>query len=183
MAITDQMQRELAKLARAANRRLERASKGQRSALDYYLKNYHTRAGARGTVFQQGKAATEAEYKARMAELRAFMGGKTSTRTGWEKLKAENIRQGAETLRSERKYDLTDEEFAAIIEETGGKKELGKVEFYRVLNNVQAKHNEERAKAEASKDPFTGLTDKEISDAVAMRNTSWEATLSVLKNL
>lgn len=176
MAITDAMQRELARVARAANRRLERASEGQRAALDYYLRGYHTREGARGTVFQQGRAKTEREYRARMAELEAFMSGESTTRRGWKELKEENISKAGETLRG-RGYDLKDEELAQILIETGGAKKVGKA-FYKALNNVQAARNK---KAKSAGDDFTGLTSQEITEAISSRASGYEATLAALK--
>lgn len=176
--VTQNQQQSLAKLARAANRRLERATEGQRAALDYYLKTYHTREGAHGMVFQQGKAKSQREYNQRMAELKAFMEGETSTRKGWEELKQSNIEKGGDTLRN-RGYDITDEELAVIIMETGGKKQASGREFYRALNNVQAARN---AKAKKEGDSFTGLIKEEIINAIATRNTEAQAVLSALRS-
>lgn len=166
--ITDYQNRELARLARAANRRLERATAGQRSELDHYLKGYHTREGAHGTVFQQGKAKTEAEYRQRMNELRSFMEGKTSTRRGWESVKQEGVSKAADTLK-EQGYDITDEELAQILKETGGKKAAGN-NFYKALNNVQAAKEK---KANRGKD--TDLSPEELSAEISRRNTEQQA--------
>lgn len=80
--ITKEMQRKLANEARKANRRLERASEGQRRALEYYTKGYHTFETAKGDRFSQAKAKTADEYRQRMKELEDFMKGETSTRKG-----------------------------------------------------------------------------------------------------
>ena len=167
MAISAKQQQELAKLARAANRRLERATEGQRKSLEYNIKGYHIREGSRGTVFQQGKAKTEREYRQRMAELRAFMGAKTSKRSGWETLKKSNMRKAQDTL-SEMGYDITDKELEIVLKETGGSSKA----FYRALENVQA-----------AKDPDTEeLTAEEVRAAIADRRTDYQATLAALKN-
>ena len=180
MAITDAMQRDLAKLARAANRRLERAGESQRSALDYYLKDYHTRQGAHGTVFQQGKAKTEREYRARMKELERFMGTEDkpsiSAKKQWEAVKQSNLESGIEKLQG--KYDLPEEVLAQVIKETGGKKKAGKA-FYTALNNVMAAAR--RKKAAADEDSFTGLNADEVTQAINSRNTEYQATLELLK--
>lgn len=183
MAISDQMQRELAKLARAANRRLERADKNQRAALDYYLRKYHTRQGAHGTVFQQGKAKTEREYRARMKELERFMGTEDnptiSAKKRWEAVKQSNLEAGIEKLQG--KYDLPDEVLAQVIMETGGKKKAGKT-FYTALNNVMVTTERKKAAAAAeNKDPFTGLTPDEVSEAINSRMTEYQVTLELVK--
>lgn len=159
-------QQALAKLARAANRRLERSTPGQRRSLEYNIKGYHTREGARGTVFQQGKAKSESEYRQRMAELEAFMKAKTSTRGGWEKLKKENMQKAQGTLR-EMGYQVTDEELEAVLQETGGSSRA----FYRALENVQAAKGPEQEE----------LTAEEVQQAINERRTDYQATLAALK--
>lgn len=152
--MTKEMQRELSALARAANRRIERATEGQRNALEYYLRGYHTRKRDNGMiVFQQGKAKTEREYKARMKELKRFMEGDPedkeegykpiSTRAGWEKLKKENVSKAAETLRNAGN-DITDEELEMILIE-GADEDIGGSDavMLAAVQNVQI------AKAEA----------------------------------
>lgn len=154
MALTEKMQSELRNLARAANRRIERATEGQRNALEYYLRGYHTRKRDNGMiVFQQGKAKTEREYKARMKELKRFMEGDPedkeegykpiSTRAGWEKLKKENVSKAAETL-SNAGNDITDEELEMILIE-GADEDIGGSDpvMLAAVQNVQI------AKAEA----------------------------------
>jgi len=159
-------QAELSKLARAANRRLERATEGQRKSLEHNIKNYHTREGSRGIVFQQGKAKTESEYQQRMAELRKFMSAKTSTRKGWEELKKENMQKAQESL-SDMGYDITDEELKTILEEEGG----GNAAFYKALENVQA------TKGPDNKE----LTPEQVRKAMYQRKTDYQATLAAIK--
>ena len=180
--VSKAMQAELAKKARAANRRLERASESQRKALDYFLKNYETRQGTHGTVFKQGKAANENEYRKRIRELDIFLAGEISKISGWKALKAKNLTSATKTI-SGMGYNLTEDELAMIIKETGGKKAMGKsgsgaLAWYKALNNVQAY----KSKLEKDKsDSFTGLTESDIQNAIAIRNTSYQATLSALK--
>lgn len=184
MVISKAQQKELANLARAANRRLERAGKEQRSTLEYYLRKYHTREGSRGLVFKQGQAKTEREYRARMAELRAFMGTEEqpsiSSIRRWEEVKAANLSAGIEKLRSKRKGgQLSDAEIAQVIKETGGKKKAGKA-FYTALSNVRAAKRKKN-KGKGKTDSLTGLTDEEISAAINSRRSEYQATLASIK--
>ena len=79
MALTREMQKELTMFARRMNRRIERASEGQRRSLEYNIRGYTTRQRSSGiTVFSQAKAKTEQEYYKRMKELKAFEQAKTS---------------------------------------------------------------------------------------------------------
>lgn len=164
--ITAAQQKELAYLARAANRRLERATEGQRKSLEHNIKNYHIREGSRGIVFRQGKAKTESEYRQRMAELKKFMAAKTSTRKGWEELKKENMEKAQESL-TDMGYDITDDELATILAEEGG----GSSAFYKALENVQA------AKGPDNKE----LTPEQVKKAMYQRKTDYQATLAAIK--
>ena len=166
MAISKEQQRELKNLARAANRRLERATEGQRRSLQKNVQNYHLIEGSRGAVFSQAQAKTEREYKQRMAELQKFMKAKTSTRKGWEGLKQQNIQRSQKTL-GEMRYDVSDEELEVIIEETGGSSPA----FYKALENVQAAKGPEK----------DALTKAQVQDAIKQRRTDYEATLAAIK--
>lgn len=141
MAVTAAQQKMLAATARRANRRLERATPGQRAYLEKQIKGYHTRTRESGArVFQQGKAGSETEFRARMRELRRFLGedekkAVTSTRRGWESIKKQQVASAGETLRGQG-YTLTDDELAVILEEIGG----GTNKFaalYTALANVE----------------------------------------------
>lgn len=165
-SITPQQQRQLTMLARAMNRRLERATEGQRKSLEHNIKGYHTRTGSRGIVFQQGKAKTEAEYWQRMAELKAFEKAKTSTRGGWEALKQSNMEKSQTTLKG-MGYDISDAELEAVLKETGGSSKA----FYRALENVQAAKGPERQE----------LSPEEVKNAVNERRTDYQATLAAIK--
>lgn len=176
MPVTKAQQAELAKLARAANRRLERATEGQRTYLEYQIRKYHTRereGGAR--VFMQGKASTTAEYNARMRELRRFMGYdekqvRSSYRKGWEKMKAEQVAKAGETLRGA-KVDITDEELALILQELDAKNK--DATLYDALVNVQL------AKEEAG-DMWEPSTDA-IQAALAEKRDDQEKTERLLR--
>lgn len=104
--------------ARRMNRRIERASEGQRRSLEYNIRGYTTRQRSSGiTVFSQAKAKTEQEYYKRMKELKAFEQAKTSTRAGWKRLKRSNVEKAAQTFRDDGGYDITDDELEIILEE------------------------------------------------------------------
>ena len=166
MAISKKQQQELKNLARAANRRLERATEGQRRSLQKNMQNYHLIEGSRGAVFSQATAKTEREYEQRMKELRKFMKAKTSKRKGWEELKKSNIQKSQKTL-GEMGYDVTDEELEMVIAETGGSSPA----FYKALENVQAAKGPEKDE----------LTKAQVQDAIKQRRTDYEATLAAIK--
>lgn len=171
MAITAAQQRALSNLARAANRRLERASEGQRAYLERQISKYHTRQRSGGaTVFKQGKAASESEYRARMRELERFMSAQTSKITGWKEVKKAQVKAAGETLRGEG-YDLTDEELAAILEELD--EGHSSAAFYSALANVEIS----KSSAGANWQP-----DKEtISAAINERRSAQQRTEQLLK--
>ena len=174
MALTQEMQRELAARARAANRRLERATEGQRKALEHYTRQYHTRQRDNGMiVFQQGKAKTEAEYKARMRELELFMGTAErptiSARKEWERVKRENVKAAGETLRDEGS-SITDEELATLLEELD---EGSTAEFYKALANVEI------AKEKAGSG--WSATPEAIRSAMAARRSAQERAVALIK--
>ena len=170
MAITAAQQKALTSLARAANRRLERATQGQRASLEKQIKTYHTREGAGGLKFSQGKAKTEAEYRQRMRELEKFMEAKTTTRRGWEQIKADNVSKAGETLRGQG-YELTDKELAIILEELP--KDASPADFYNAIEHVEAKKQDQG-------DKWRG-TRAAISAALKERVNAQEAVERILK--
>ncbi len=165
MTITKEMQEDLARKARAANKRLERASEGQRRALEHYTKGYHTFETAKGDRFRQGKAKTETEYKQRLQELEDFLSGETSTRKGWEALKKRNIEAANRKLK-DMGYYFTDEELANVLEEASPKD----ANFYHVLNIVQA------YRAAGAQ-----LDEETIIEALTSRVSEYKATLAAIK--
>lgn len=167
-AITKKQQAELVKLARAANRRLERAAEkapGQRRSLENIIQNYHLIDGSRGKVFSQAKAKTKREYTQRMSELQKFMKAKTSKRKSWESLKTTNMSAAQKKLR-EMGHEVTDEELEIVLEEIGGSSPA----FYKALENVQAAKGPEKDE----------LSKKQILDAIYTRRTDLEATLAAI---
>lgn len=180
MAITKEMQRELANAARAANRRLERASQGQLDALEHNIKNYHTRTNAAGEMrFSQSKASTEAEYRQRMSELNKFMNAKTSTRKGWENVRRDSLSKANDKL-SEMGYDVTDEELAQIAKETGGHNAA----FYRALENVTAEKMamyEDEEDDFGDIDEFIELNEKQLNDIIYQRRSDQQAAEQLIK--
>lgn len=185
MALTKEMQRELATWARRANRRIERATEGQRAALEYYTRQYHTRKRDDGTrVFMQGKAKTEQEYNARMKELKRFLEGDPegkeagyqpiSTRSGWEKVKRANVEKAGETLRKSG-YDITDDELEMILVE-GAEDDIGGSDpvMLAALQNVQI------AKAEAGNE-WTPSPEV-IKAAIAERRSDQERVEQLIRS-
>lgn len=170
MAISKEQQRQLKNLARAANRRLERASEGQREALEFNIKKYHTRKGKYGRSFSQATAKTEREYKQRMAELEKFMRAKTSTKRGWESLQKSNVEKAIETL-DQMGYDISEKELAVILRELKGLK--GK-DFYTVLENVEAAKYEKESNGEE-------FTEADLKKELNTRREEYEATLKSMK--
>lgn len=185
MPVSAAQQKMLAATARRANRRLDRASEGQREYLEYQIRKYHTRTRESGArVFQQGKAATEAEYKARMRELRLFLGEerdpetgepivKTSRRRDWEALKQQQVEAAGKTLRNEKNgYTLTDAELATLLEEVGhGKQEDKFAKMYAALGNVEA------ARRAAGRE----LTEAEVLAAIDSRETAMNTVKTLLE--
>lgn len=174
MALTNEMQKELAARARAANRRLERASEGQRAAVEHYVRQYHTRQRDNGMiVFQQGKAKTEAEYRARMRELELFMGTEekpTISRRGeWERVKSASVKKAGKTLR-EGGSDITDDELAMILEEIDDNSPAG---FYKALANVEIAKN-------AASDSWAPSREV-IKNAITARRTAQERTEALIR--
>jgi hypothetical protein len=165
MEITPMQAAEIRKLTRRANRRLERASEGQRSALEHYVKQS---AGA-----EKFSAATKGlSYEQAAAKLKAldkFLGGKSTTKRGWEEIKSENVRKANDTL-SGMGYDLTDQELAELLEQIDTK---DRKEFYKAVNLVAA------AKEEAGED-WTGSS-QQIAEAIAEKVSFQQAFQKALE--
>lgn len=162
MALTQAMLKDFVNLARAANRRLERATPGQRMYLQQKIAKYHTRERAPGiNVFSQAKPKTEAEYRSRMKELEQFMGAKTSTKKGWQAVKKAQVSAAGKTIRAQGS-NLTDEELASILQEID--EGHRSAEFYKALANVEIVKREAEQKLEADKEEARakGMSEKEI---------------------
>ena len=128
--ITKEQRAQIKLLTRRANRRLERATKGQRKALEHYIGTEKFSAASKGMTWTEAQSQID--------KLNRFLSGETSTRKGWDALKA---RQVAKANKSWGKmgYDLTDEELANILiqVDTDNHKE-----YYRAANLVQAAKDE-----------------------------------------
>lgn len=150
MDATRQQKEAIKKLTRRANRRIERASKGQAKALEYYVMKM---TGAKKfSAASKGLSYEEAALK--LKQLDKFLGAKSTTITGWREIKKKNVEKANETL-SDMGYDLTDDELSEILVqiESGDTKE-----FYRAVNLVQA--------AKGSRDAEE-LTGKEIANIIS----------------
>lgn len=180
--------KELAKWARAANRRIERATPGQREAIQKYTRGYHTRESEKyGRVFKQGKAANLREARQRLTEIKAFMEGGTSTKTGWKKIKEENVKAAGKTIRGGLGLEISDTELATLLEELGANKD--KKAYYRYLENVaiakerkyEKIQNKNKDTIETIKLANVELTDAEIKKAMEMRLSDQKRAYELIK--
>ncbi len=162
-SITKQQIQTIRSATRAANRRIERASGGQRSYLEYYVTKLtgapKFSAATKGLTFEQ--AAKKIEL------LNKFFASETTTITGWRKLKRENVEKANDTL-EEQGYDLTDDELAEILEQLD---DANTQEFYRAVNLVQAAKMDENWKG----------TKEDITAAIAQKFTAQEALRMALE--
>lgn len=163
--ITKEQKQQIRTLTRRANRRIERATEGQRSALEYYV-NKATGAD-KFSATTKGLSAEQAAAKIR--DIERFLAGESSTRKGWDKIKEENVHKANETLKLQG-YDLSNEELAEILEQvdTSSKKD-----FYKAINLVEAKKIEEGEGWEGSPD--------EITAAIAEKFTYQQALTKALQ--
>lgn len=138
---TQQQIKALRTLTRRANRRLERATPGQRTALEYFVRNY---TGGAGKFSAAAKGLSFEEVALKLKNLDKFLGAKTTTRKGWDEVKADNVHKANERLKS-KGYTLTDEELAEIFIQID---EASLREKYRVINLVEAKKLEAVASGE-----------------------------------
>ena len=180
-AITTEQKKEIRRLTRAANRRLERATPGQRSALEYYV-NKSTGAN-KFSAATKGLTSEQAELKIKI--LNRFMEpGGISTRKGWDKIKRENVRKANETLTTEG-YDLTDEELAEILIQVDTENTK---DYYKSINLVEAAKYEMNKEAEealaenpnADVEFWTGSAEQ-IKKALAEKKTYQQALTDALQ--
>ena len=118
-------------LTRRANRRLERASQGQRKALEYYIRE---RTGESKKFSASYAGMTKEQQQAKIDILERFLAGKSTTKEGWKQIKASNAAKANRALGLEG-YELTDEELAEILEQVDSD---NYDEKYRAINLVQA---------------------------------------------
>lgn len=154
MKISQELYKELRRLTRAAQRRMERATPGQRRSLEYLTKR------ATGETKWSSAAAgmTTQQAKAQIAKLEKFLASPYTTKRGWAAEKAENVRKAQEKLARRRKgFNLTDKELGKIFEEVTEKfnisdEELAELQMsfeealhkekYRVINLITASKEE-----------------------------------------
>lgn len=153
-------------LTRRANRRLERASAGQRRALEYYI-NKATGGAGKFSAATSGLSFVEARKK--IAALERFLNAKSSTRAGWEQMKADAVKSASETL-GLMGYDLTDDELATILTQIDTS---NKVDYYDALDKVQA--------AKYKNDDWTGSS-TQIANAIAEQISSQQALKGAIIN-
>ena len=163
--MTKQQQSEIKLLTRRANRRIERASAGQKKALEFYVGAEKFSAASKGFSYEQAQAQIE--------KLNKFLSGKSTTKTGWKEVKAANVAKANKTL-GKAGYDLTDEELANILIQVDTSNTQA---FYRAVNLVQAAKNE----AELEGDIWSG-SEEQISDAIAEKMEASEALEAALQS-
>lgn len=165
--MTREQYKEIRKLTRAAQRRMERASPGQRRAMEYQVKKStgapKWSSATKGFTYQQAQAQIQ--------KLKRFMEAESTTIRGWRSLKEEQVAKAKRTLEDRYKgFDLTDEELAEIFIQAG---EKSKSEKYKAINLVQA------AKTKAG-DAWTG-SKSEIEKAVGEKVTAEAAYRRALR--
>ena len=162
--MTKEQQSEIKLLTRRANRRIERASAGQRKAMEYYIGSDKFSAASKGFSYEQAQAQIE--------KLNKFLAGKSTTKTGWKEVKQANVSKANKTL-GKMGYDLTDEELAEILIQIDSSNTES---FYRSINLVQAAKYE----AELEGDIWKGTSDQ-ISEAIAQKMEASEALEAALQ--
>lgn len=109
--ITEQQKSAIRSLTRTANRRIERASEGQRRAIEHYNRGD---LNDKGFFSSSYKGLSYAEAGRKIKALENFLSAESTTRRGWESIKSEQIEKTAQTWQ-QRGYDLTEEEIEAIL--------------------------------------------------------------------
>lgn len=142
--ITQQQKNEIRQLTRRANRRIERATPGQRSYLESMVRRI---TGTGANKFSSAyKGLTERQATDKIRQLRQFLYEEdpetgeiinkiSTTRAGWDEMKARILAKTGETWRNVKGYHITDEELAIILEQEDIKDTK---DFYRAVNLVEA---------------------------------------------
>lgn len=163
--ITQDQKNEIRKLTRRANRRIERATGGQKS----YLTGQVRRATGAEKFSASYKGMTERQAAAQIAKLKKFLGTKTSTIGGWKETKSKSVSRANKTLTGQG-YNLTDEELADILEQLESE---SRSEFYRAVNLVQA--------AKEADEEGAYLSSEDIANIIKERASAQEALERALK--
>lgn len=141
--ITQQQKAEIRSLTRIANRRIERATEGQRNYLESVVRKMTGTGASKWSSAYKG--LTERQAAAKIRKLRQFLyeedetgatiNKRSTTRSGWEAMKESVLSKTGDTWRNKKGYDITDEELAIILEQEDVKSTQ---DFYRAVNLVQA---------------------------------------------
>lgn len=159
--MTREQYKEIRRLTRAAQRRMERASEGQRRAMEYQVQ----KATGAKKWSSATKGFTYQQAQAQISKLERFMEAETTTIRGWEKVKMEQVSSAAQTLAGRYSgFNLTDEELADIFKQVGDK---SRQEKYKAINLVVAA---KAKKGELAPD----MSSQEISKAISEK-VSFEA--------
>lgn len=159
MNITQGQKKDLKDLTRAANRRLERATGGQKRYIESYIKRV-TGGAEKFSAAYKGLSAAEVEKK--IEQLERFISKRmTTTKKGWTDF-VKNVNEGL----SRKGYKLTDEELADILDQIDqGSNE----EFYRAVNLVTAKKAEEGSSWDPSIEKIKEVIDQKIDFQNALK--------------
>lgn len=163
--ITQEQKNKIRELTRRANRRIERATGGQKSYLEHQV-----RKATGSTKFSAAtKGLSYEQAQAKLEKLDKFLTAKTTKISDWKKLQKQSVSRANETLKGEG-YNLTDEELADILEQIDSE---DKREFYRAVNLVEA------AKYEAG-DDWEGTVDQ-IAEVIEQKVNAQEALEKALQ--
>lgn len=146
--------------AKRANQRLASMKEGQRQAVEYWTG---------GKKFSRAVPKSRAEYNQRLRDVERFLKAESTKRRGWEKIKKTAVESAGRTLRTDRKYNLTDQELANIFKEIDKKSQR---QLYKILDIVQAKKYDAEAKGE---DFSNDALQKAINQAVASHMSAADA--------
>lgn len=193
MQITPQQAAQIRKLTRRANRRIERATEGQRRYLESVVRRMtgatlNEKTGKYEGGLEKWSAKTKGmsyeEAAVQLKKLDKFLGQKSSTRKSWDEIKAEIVRKANETLtqndyfgKDKGGYTLTDNELADIMEIVDME---NKEEFYRAINLVQAEKEKLEDNTEFNADRIAEILAQKIEyqDALKAATAAREARLN-----
>ena len=123
MDITKQQRDEIRRLSQQAQRRMRRASGGQRR----YMESSWKRATGQSEISGKTKGLTERQAAAKIRQIKKFLAAETTTKRGWQNVISRSVAAANETW-GKRGYDLTDEELADILEQVDAE---NKGEYYK----------------------------------------------------
>ena len=159
--MTREQYKEIRKLTRKAQRRMERATEGHRRAMEFSVQR--AIGSTKWSSAVKGFSYQEAEQ--RISALSEFLKSEYTKIRPWNALKQENVEKARRTLEDRYSgFNLTDEELADIFKQVGDKQ---RSEKYRAINLVVA--------AKAKKGELVPkLSSEEISKAISEK-VSYEA--------